>query len=183
MTFLIHKSKGILIFNFKTTCSIVICWFGFPMSIIMSLAFVKLNLAHKNISEELSDLPMDLFYSSSAACLNLLGQVFINISLQYESPTKVSIAKTSDVLFTAVLQYYIINQTLGILNIAGALSILIGTSFVLVFRILEEKYENYILSAIQKNNKSHVVDTLESDKNENENLLVRRLLKIVFVKI
>jgi drug/metabolite transporter (DMT)-like permease len=162
------------------TSSIYVCWFGFPFSIVISAVLIAMGSAHKNFkaNNEQKDLPMDIFYSVMSSCLSLSAQILLNIALKYEDATKIAITKTIDVLFSAILQYLILDISLDSLNIIGAISILTGTFFVLMFKILENKYDNYRKSQQvkdidennnSKNNKAKVNDkTFFTSNNNND---------------
>ena len=70
----------------------------------------------------------------------VLGQIFINIALKHEEPTKVAIAKTSDVIIAFFLQYIFLNIQIDFLSIIGSLAIVVGTMVVLIFKLIENKY-------------------------------------------
>jgi drug/metabolite transporter (DMT)-like permease len=112
---------------------------GIPVCIIISLIFYFTEFSHTDLKSELPDLPLHILYSSCSAIFGILGQVFFNISLTCEDPTKVSIAKTSDVFFSYILQLFILNISVDFLSIIGSISILFGTFIVLSFKILENK--------------------------------------------
>jgi hypothetical protein len=151
---------------------------------------------------ERNDLPMDIFYSSLSAWISLFGQILLNISLKYEDATKIAIAKTIDVFFSAVLQYLLLNISMDYLNMLGAGSILLGTSFVLIFKIFENKYEVYKMAEDDRdksvtlvvNNTVNTTGNGEqmpfveavSNKKEDESRwseIKNLILKIIFVKI
>ena len=81
-----------------------------------------------------------IMYSAISAILGIIGQCCLNIALQYEDATKISIAKTSDVIFAFVLQLLVLNIKIDILSVIGSLCIVFGTFVVLGFKLLEQKY-------------------------------------------
>jgi drug/metabolite transporter (DMT)-like permease len=183
------------------TSSIYVCWFGIPFAAVICLILIKLRIAHLDFTKEKRDLPMDVFYSVISASLSLAGQISLNISLKYEEATKIAIAKTVDVLFSAVLQYFLLDIAVDFLSMIGAGSILLGTCFVLVFRMLENRYEaaklakeerdkNITLAANNtqvNNDQSLIVDNTQGpdqQKQESRWSSIKSLiLKIIFVKI
>jgi drug/metabolite transporter (DMT)-like permease len=114
-------------------------YFGLPISLALSFIFYFTEFSHTDLKSELPDLPYHIALSSCSAIFGILGQVFFNISLTCEDPTKVSIAKTSDVFFSYILQLFILNISVDFLSIIGSISILFGTFIVLSFKILENK--------------------------------------------
>ena len=139
---------------------------------------------------------MDIFYSVCASCLSVVGQIFLNIALLYEDATKIAITKTIDVFFSFILQYILLNIDIDLLGLLGACSILTGTFFVLIFKLLENKYQEYL-----KHKKSEVAAVAagaavpvaspvsngeSSAKIELEKIKLSKravLLKIIFFKI
>lgn len=179
------------------TTSIYVSWFGIPFTLALSIILISTNSSHLDLSVEQKDLPMDVFYSSISALLSLTGQICLNIAFKYEDATRIAVTKTVDVFFSAVLQYFILNIYMDSLNMMGALSILLGTSFVLLYKILESKYyeetfKEEVVEVAEKNN------VIVIDKDGNPKLIVgnesqpatnnnstskQRMLKLFFVKI
>lgn len=129
---------------------------------------------------------MDVFYSVCASCLSVTGQVFLNISLRYEDATKIAITKTIDVFFSFVLQYLLLNVTTDLLGLLGACSILTGTFFVLIFKLFENKYSDYLKKKSEKNQNetANGIKTNEDDNQTAKTISKKSLiLKIIFFKI
>jgi drug/metabolite transporter (DMT)-like permease len=142
---------GLLSILIKKLCNEKVHWsvntiygsyLGLPICLGISLIFYITDYSHKDLKSELPDLPYHILYSSCSAIFGILGQVFFNISLTLEDPTKISIAKTSDVFFSYLLQLIILNISVDFLSIIGSVSILVGTFIVLSFKILEDKLKN-----------------------------------------
>lgn len=88
---------------------------------------------------------MDLFYSALAGFLSNVAQIFLNIALQYEDTTKIAITKTTDVFIAFVLQFILLNISPDWLSIIGACFILTATFFVLIYKMLNIKYDRWML--------------------------------------
>lgn len=166
------------------TSTIYVCWFGLPLSILISTILFAFKLSHTNFERERKDLPLDIFYSVCASCLSVVGQVFLNISFRYEDATKIAITKTIDVLFSFILQYILLSIAIDLLGLLGACSILTGTFFVLIFKLFENKYSDYL----KKQSVKHISLDLSTDhsKAEISNKKISKksvLLKIIFFKI
>lgn len=170
------------------------CWFGLPVSILISSLLIALKLSHKDLEKERKDLPMDIFYSVCASCLSVVGQIFLNIALRYEDATKIAITKTIDVFFSFILQYILLNIDIDLLGLLGACSILTGTFFVLIFKLLETKYQEYLKHKKSEVKRSGAAVPVASPVSNGESSakielekskLSKRavLLKIIFFKI
>lgn len=140
---------GLLQVLVKKLCNYEVHWavntiypayFGIPVCICISAILYFMEFSHKNLKEELSILPYHVLYSSISAVFGILGQVSMNISLSCEDATKVSIVKTTDVLIAFVLQLIILDIRVDLLSIVGSVLILTGTSIVLLFKMIEDKY-------------------------------------------
>jgi drug/metabolite transporter (DMT)-like permease len=103
------------------------------------------------LSAEKKDLPMDIFYSTLASFSSLMGQIFLNKSFKYEDATKIAITKTIDVFFSFVLQFFLLDIAVDALSIVGAIAILVGTFFVLLFRLVENKFDDKKKKELESN--------------------------------
>lgn len=153
------------------TSTIYVCWLGIPMSLIISVILIELKLAHKNFEKEANDLFMDLCYSILSAFFSILGQVLMNICLKYADATQVSIIFTIGVFVTIILQYFILGILIDLYSGLGALFILFGTSFILIFQIFENKYDK----------KCKLLDEKESEQPKKAKKC--SLLSVIFFKL
>jgi drug/metabolite transporter (DMT)-like permease len=126
-------------------------YFGFPVSSIISIVLYIMGYTHQSFDLKL--LIIHIVYSTISAILGIIGQCCLNIALQYEDATKVSIAKTSDVIFAFVLQLFLLNIKIDFLSVIGSVSIVFGTFVVLGFKLIEKKY-----SKIKKSKKLNPVE-------------------------
>ncbi|CAF0959453.1 unnamed protein product [Brachionus calyciflorus] len=160
--------------SYSTIC---VSWFGLPLSIALSMTLIQLGYYHQNIGAEKHDLPMDIFYSLIASFLSLLGQILLNISFKYEDATKIAIIRTIDVFFSFLLQYLVLSIPIDTLSIFGAMFILVGTFFILLFRLIESKYEKYKI-------RRQEVDIMTNDQTgkPKKKSIKSVLVKLVFFK-
>ena len=111
-------------------------YLGLTVSIAISAIFIITHLSHNNLNCELSYLGMDIFFGLIGGILAVVGHVLLNISLQYEDATKVSIVRTIDVLFSFIFQFIILNITPDWISVIGAVCILFSTFIVLFHKII-----------------------------------------------
>lgn len=142
-TYLVIKKLTIRKVNWATN-NIFVSLIGLPLSVISSILFIRFGLAHVNFAAEKKDLPMDLFYSILAALLANVAQIFLNLALQYEDTTKIAITKTTDVFAAFILQFLLLDIKPDLMSILGAFLIILATCFVLVYKLLYLKYEQWI---------------------------------------
>jgi uncharacterized membrane protein len=103
-----------------------------------------LGYSHIDLKTELKLLPYHLIYTSISGVFGVCGSIFLNIALIHEDPTKVAIAKTSDVIIAFVLQLIFLNIHIDFLSIIGSLAIVFGTMVVLIFKLFENKYSKLV---------------------------------------
>ena len=167
--------------------TIYVSWFGIPLSLFISVLLIYFKMAHKNFAIEKKEIPMDIFYSICASFLSITGQVLLNIAMKYEDATKLAITKTIDVFFAFILQYIFLNIKVDLLSVMGACSIIIGTFFVLVFKLLDNKYESFKCKQIE--NENSIEDKIDKGDLNKADMVQKKqstkylILKIIFFKI
>lgn len=116
-------------------------YFGIPCSIIVSAALFLTGTSHKHFNYELHFhlLPLQIFYSIASALCGIFSQVCLNLALNYEDASKISILKSLDLLFTFVLQFAILRIEPDLMSCAGAALILAGSTAVVTYKIIENK--------------------------------------------
>ena len=115
-------------------------YLGTPLTLTASILLYKFGYSHQNLDEEIELIPMHLFYSILSSLFGIARTVFLVLALNYEDPTKVAIARTSDVFFSFVLQLLILNISVDALSVIGSFAILFGTILVLGFKLVENKF-------------------------------------------
>lgn len=123
-------------------CIIYPTFVGIPLATIISLVFSQLGFVNRP-EEILNDGLYGLLWQIAflvLSCLgSLLNQLFVNIGLKYEDAAKFSIIRTSDLLFTFILQIIILNIYSNVWSIIGALLILISTILVIFYKIIDKR--------------------------------------------
>ncbi|RNA41329.1 solute carrier family 35 member G1 [Brachionus plicatilis] len=115
-------------------------YFGFPFSLLLSLVLYLSDLENRNFDEFKSSsvILWQLFYSFISASSGVVSQIMMNISLKYEEASKVALLRSTDLLYTFVLQHFFLGIDSNLFSIIGASLIFISTFLVLVFKILEK---------------------------------------------
>jgi drug/metabolite transporter (DMT)-like permease len=116
-------------------------YLGLPTAFTLSLVLILTGSSHKDINCELEYLALDLVFGCLGGILAVVGHVLLNISLQHEDATKVSIVRTVDVVFSFVFQFIILNIKPDWISIVGALMILLSTFVVLFYKIIKQKVQ------------------------------------------
>lgn len=117
---------------------------GIPTSLVISLILFLSEGTHQNLKAELTRLPMDIFFSIVAALLGSVALIWLNMALDLEDANRFAIIKTTDVLFSFLLQFLILNIKIDLLGVIGALFILTSTYGIYLVKLVEEKNTNSI---------------------------------------
>ena len=72
---------------------------GLPVCVIISGVLIGTKSSHKDFKCELQNYPYDILYGVIGGLFALLGHVLLNIALQYEDATKVSMIRTVELIF------------------------------------------------------------------------------------
>ena len=144
--------------NQKTHFSIVnlyASYAGLPLGLVLSIAVFSTGYDREDKRRTLASTTLlnEMGLTFVSALTGVLSQIFWIISLKYEEPSKISILKTADLLFTFLLQYYLLNIEANVYSICGACLIAAGTVMVMLFKIIEQKIaivENKNLNNLQK---------------------------------
>ena len=94
--------------------SLTICYAGYiglPVSLMISgiLILTKLEKKDPAILYNTNALLIDTFYAISSAIIGVFAQVLMNLSVKYYDASKISMLKSSDVLFAFLFQFLLLN--------------------------------------------------------------------------
>lgn len=136
--------------NHKVHYSIVIiyaCYCGLPLNLMLSLVGELTNVMKPRdplLYASWTNIFEQCGYSLASGVGGTLSQVFVNISLKYEDASKISVYRTTDILFTFLLQIVVLNIVANFLSVIGALCILCATLLVMMYRIAEKAFNKSI---------------------------------------
>lgn len=128
-------------------------YLGIPFSLLISLVLHLSDLDKRNFEEfnNSSVIAWQLFYSFISASSGVLSQTMMNISIKYEDASKVALLRSTDLLYTFILQHFFLGIDSNLFSIIGASLIFISTILVLVFKIME-KSTSKEADKMQRNN-------------------------------
>lgn len=110
--------------------------FGLPISFLMSVwLFILQSKCVFNIS------PVHLVLSSFGGIVSIIGLIFLNKALEIEDTSRISMLRTTSVLFSYILQYVVLGVETDLLGILGAVFIIVGTLTVVFTKIYDYKLE------------------------------------------
>ena len=61
---------------------------------------------------------------------------------EYEDPTKVAMFRTTDLLFSFILQYFFLGIESNVFNIIGSTAITVGVLMIMGFKLIEKNYDH-----------------------------------------
>ena len=112
---------------------------GLPASILITAILFVTKNSKVDLNRELRDFIPDFGYALSGGVFGTLCNILINYALKYEDATKIAMVKTFGVLFSFILQYFILDITVDLLGIVGAVIIVTAILFVLTLKILDSR--------------------------------------------
>jgi drug/metabolite transporter (DMT)-like permease len=114
-------------------------YFGLPISLLISILSYLTGLTKKDLSilSDQVEFLSQIGFSLLSALFGTFSQILMNVSLNYEDASKVSLFRSTDVFFAFILQYFFLNIHSNMFSIIGALLILIGTVLILVYKQID----------------------------------------------
>ncbi len=89
--------------------------------------------------EDKNLLLFQIGYSITSAICGCMSQVLFNISMKYEDATKLSIYRSTDFVFTYLLQYFWLNISIDLYSCIGAGLIVFGTILIFLYKMVDKK--------------------------------------------
>ena len=116
-------------------------YFGVPLSFLLTSTIYLTGNSEKDriLRSNTSEILFQVLYSISSAIVGLSSQLFLNISLEYESSSIISIVRSTELVFVFILQYIFLDIESNLFSSIGTLLIFTGIMMILVHKILEEK--------------------------------------------
>ncbi|CAF1073882.1 unnamed protein product [Brachionus calyciflorus] len=112
---------------------------GLPVSILISVILKITNQSKLDLNEDRNVLLINLAYSVCGGIFATACNLILNYALKYEDATKIAMVKTFGVLFSFILQYFLLDITVDLLGIIGAVIIVTSILFVLTLKIFDAK--------------------------------------------
>jgi drug/metabolite transporter (DMT)-like permease len=120
--------------------------FSFLTSLIISIIFIIINyrnkgLQHSLFSRSFLEISSQIGFIILMAFVVIVASALSFTSYKYESSTKISMLKVSELLFAFSLQYFLLNIESNMLSVIGAISISMATFLIIILKILDSKEE------------------------------------------
>lgn len=134
--------------HFSVT-SIYPAYAGLPASILISAILILTRSSHTNINEEADTLLLQIFYSFCSGSLGTMGIIFLNHALRHEDATKIGMTKTLGVIFSFILQYFLLGIKIDMLGLIGAFFVISSIIGVMSLKLFEKNIKKSKNSFLQ----------------------------------
>jgi drug/metabolite transporter (DMT)-like permease len=120
-------------------------YLGVPVCAVAALLFHFNGITKRSGNESINELAWHFGLICFVAVLGTFNQLIMNLSLKYEDASKVALIKTSELFFTFVFQYLILNITSGLFNMIGAMLIISSTLLILIFKFMDQRHQDKLI--------------------------------------
>ncbi len=116
-------------------------YFGIPTSLGISVVALATGITEKDPSllDDMPSFALQVVYSILSGLCGTISQVTLNIALNYEEAGKISIIRSTDILFTYMFQYAWLGISTNVFSGIGAVLIIFGTVMIMVYKIVDKK--------------------------------------------
>ena len=116
---------------------------GLPIAMILSVIMYFTGLEKKDLSGyTATDIAWQCGYTLTSGLAGICAQVTLQKALQYEDASRVSVIRCTDLFFTFLLQYLLLNLTANVYSTTGAVLIFSATFLTLIHKVLDQKYNS-----------------------------------------
>lgn len=117
-------------------------YFGLPFTISLNVISYLTGLEKKNMQlyDSVEKVSWQIGLALMAALCGVVSQMLMNIALIYEEASKVSIIRTTDLLFIFILQYVLLDIYSNVFSMVGALMIFISGILIMIYKMIEKKF-------------------------------------------
>lgn len=169
--------------NKKAHLSVVLLYatyYALPASFLISVALLVTGIDNRErtiLTGTFDELKYEYLFVICGGCISVSYQILMNLAVQLEDASKVSILKSTDLLFIYLLQYYLLDIQSNFLNNLGAVFIFIGALSIMAFKIVDKKHTKN-----QKIKKEKIKLLLENGEVIFENRVRKFFSRIIFSK-
>ena len=113
-------------------------YFAFPVCFTVGLIMWNMGLIRPDGCDPLL-LATHYMFSCLSALSGIVGYIMMTKAFACEDATKISIAKSTDVFFSSLLQFVILGVSMDVWSLSGSVAIFSGISIVLIFKLVDAK--------------------------------------------
>ncbi|CAF0810789.1 unnamed protein product [Brachionus calyciflorus] len=114
-------------------------YLGLPICSLISIILLYTGNEKKPEIDTIS-LIYQYLMAILSGLVGLFAQVCINLAVITEDVTKVSLVKSSDLFFSFILQYFLLDIHSNLYSVSGALLILASVTMVMIYKIIDQKF-------------------------------------------
>ena len=117
------------------------CYIGLPFAIAISLGmyFAELRNIDPSVYDTHENLKWQVFYILGSALCGCLFQSLSVIANRYESASKLAIVSTSNLFWSFLLQYFVLNIGTNFFSMTGALLIIFSVISSIIAKMIGER--------------------------------------------
>ena len=112
--------------------------FSFPVCFTVGLIMWNMGLIRPDGCDPLL-LATHYIFSCMSALSGIFAYIMMIKAFACEDATKISIAKSTDVFFSSLLQFVILGVSMDVWSLSGSVAIFSGISIVLIFKLVDAK--------------------------------------------
>jgi drug/metabolite transporter (DMT)-like permease len=130
-------------------------YYGIPTSVLTCLVMILTGLEERKDFSiiESQVLKNDFYLAIVAGLISVLSQILINLAIQLEDASKVSIIKSTDLIFTFFFQYICLGIQQNFFSLLGASCIFLSALMLVLYKRADSKHTKR-LKKISENNLS-----------------------------
>jgi len=119
------------------------CYAGLPLAIATSLGMYFTNLRNINYSsyDTTPKLALQIFYLLCSALCGCIFQSLSVLSNRYETASKLAIVSTTNLFWSFLLQYLVLDIGANVFSASGALFIFLSVILSILIKILDKKLQ------------------------------------------
>ena len=128
--------------NMKLHYSLVLFYpslIGLPCGIILTAVLFATNKAHQNFKDESHLLAIHITYSFISAISSVVSNIFLNLAIKTGDATKISILRTTSVLFSIFIELLLLGIKIHTLDAIGTILIMTAILGIIIYQYIEKK--------------------------------------------
>ena len=119
-------------------------YYGLPVGLLMSIFLLATGLDKRTktiLTTSFEEIKFEIVYVLLIGILSVSLQVLLNVAMKLEDAGKVSLFKSTDLVFVFLLQYIILGIYPNLYSTIGAISIFTGVILIMIYKIIDNKHE------------------------------------------
>ena len=124
--------------------NIYLSYVGVPTSFLLSLVLFLTGVQENDINlvKDVTNILLQVTFAICTGLFGVLAMIFMNLALEYEDTLKVSIVRSTDLVFTFLFQYLLFSINPNLFSIFGTILILFATLLIILFQMMEKILHN-----------------------------------------